>query len=413
MSRTGRPPPRSEPSPEADEKEGPAARITAVVGRFQGSRLGRSIDRYLISRGNLLAGGIAYSALFAIAASLTLTWTIFMAVLGGNQELREMVLEEIDQVLPGLLDTPGDPGLISPDDLILDNIFTVPGGIAAAVLLWTALSVMTALRMSIRAMFGIVAPPENFVLGKARDLIGFLALVLGIVLAAVLATVASQAASDVLGLVDLDGPVLRWTLRIVGLLAAFAVDCCVYVMLFRFTAGVRAPGRDLWLGAALGALTSGVLRVGGTSLIGAVDDPLLAAGAALVSVLLWVNLAARLALFVSAFTANPPAPERAVSPEAVHLYSHPNYVTESAPETKQWSHQPLTGTIIPEEPAEEPEPAPEPEPVPPRGGLVGALQRRQVAKAEKRLVQAQHDAISARQAYDESSRKAAARNARR
>lgn len=397
-------------APEAENDGGLIATVNKLVEWFKNSRLGRSIDRYSIAQGNLLAGGIAYSALFAIAAGLTLAWTIFMAVLGGNEELREMVLGELDQVLPGLLATPGNDGLISPDALILDNIFTLPGGIAAVVLLWTALSVMTALRMSIRAMFGIVAPPENFALSKARDLTGFLALALGVIVAAVLATVASQAASEVLGVFDLDGPVLRWTLRVVGLAAAFAVDWCVYVMLFRFTAGVRAPGRDLMLGAALGAATSGVLRIGGTSLIGAVDDPLLAAGAALVTLLLWVNLAARLALFVSAFTANPPAPERAESAEAVHLYHHPNYITESAPETKLWSHQPLTGTIIPEEPVEEPEPIPEPEPPPERGGLVGAFQRRRVAKAEAKLAQAQLDAVSKRQAYEESSRQAAVRN---
>src|SRR5690606_35032317 len=99
--------------------------------------------------------------------------------------------------------------------------------------------------------------------------------------------------------------------------------------------------------------------------------------AALITLLLWVNLVARVALMVCAFTANPPAPERPETPEEVHLYSTPNYVTVSDPATTEWEYQPVTGTVLPDEtmrPGFEPEPEPEPY----RSGLAGWWQRRRI-----------------------------------
>ena len=40
-------------------------------------------------------GGIAYAALFSVFAALTIAYTIFMAVLGNNDELRQTVLDAL------------------------------------------------------------------------------------------------------------------------------------------------------------------------------------------------------------------------------------------------------------------------------------------------------------------------------
>ena len=45
------------------------------------TRLFRANARYLNARGNLLAGGISYTALISITAALVIGWTIFMLVI--------------------------------------------------------------------------------------------------------------------------------------------------------------------------------------------------------------------------------------------------------------------------------------------------------------------------------------------
>ncbi|GAA4417297.1 hypothetical protein GCM10023169_13250 [Georgenia halophila] len=374
--------------PPADEKEqGRFARLKAAFDRLRRTRPGRSLDRYTIARGNLLAGGIAYAALFSISAALTISWTAFMAVLGGNAGLRSTVLEAIDDALPGLLKETADDenGMISPDTLVLDTAITPASIVALIVLVWTSLRVMSALRSSIRAMFGIVAPPENIGISKVRDLLGFVVLAVGILLSSVLGALASTLAETVLGLVGLDGAVTSLTVRIAGLGMALVVDWGVFIMLFRYTAGVRPPRRDLLTGTLLGAVAVGGLRLLGTTLLGTVDDPLLAPFAALVALMLWVNVAARIVLVVAAFTANPPAPVRPESAEDVHLDERPNYVTESVPRTREWDHQPLTGVIEPANARPEPEPEPVSEP---RPGLAARLRRRRIARLERRLTKA-------------------------
>ena len=83
--------------------------------KIQHIRLLRAFQRYGVAKGALLSGGIAYSAIFSIAAALTISITAFMAVLGSNEELRNTVFNGINDAMPGILQTEEDPsGLISP-----------------------------------------------------------------------------------------------------------------------------------------------------------------------------------------------------------------------------------------------------------------------------------------------------------
>lgn len=295
----------------------------------------------------MLAGGITYSALFSVFAALAIGYTVFMAVLGNNEELRSSVLSSVNSALPGIIDTGDNGGLVDPDDLVMSTSLNSTSIIAAIVLLWTAMSVMTGLRRATRAMFGIVTPKENFALAKGRDLLAFLVLALAVVLTAALSIAAGTAGSAVMTTIGVSGALAEWSLRILGLLAALIVDVAVIALLIRTLAGVHAPRRDLLLGALVGGVASGVLRVGGTSLVGSADNPVLASAAAIVTLLLWINLLARVFLMVSAWTANPPAPPKPRAPEDTRFERYPNYVTLSVPETLDWPYQPTTGAVEP------------------------------------------------------------------
>ena len=74
----------------------PPERRPTVAGRpgkalfawWQHTRPTRANARFGARGGGVLTGGIAYAALFSVFAALTIGYTIFMAVLGDNDELR-------------------------------------------------------------------------------------------------------------------------------------------------------------------------------------------------------------------------------------------------------------------------------------------------------------------------------------
>lgn len=330
---------------------GIVAWVQAKVAWFQGTRVGRMNARYGVARGAQLAGGIAYAALFSVFAALTIAFTVFMRIIGDNEELRDAVVDAIDSALPGIVDTGENNGAIAPEDLVMTDGLTWASVVAVVALLFSALAVMGALSGSVRAMFGLVVPPGNIVIVKLRDLLGFVVLGLSVLLTAALGIGAGAAGDLVTSLLGLDSAVVGLLVRALALLGAFGVDLLVFVALIRVVGGARPPRRDLWRGAAIGALGSGVIRFLGTSLVGgATANPLLASFAVIVTLLLWVNLVARLALYVSAWTANPPsAVEQQVQPADLHVGETPNFVTLSAPATLEWDHDSRTGAVLPSE----------------------------------------------------------------
>lgn len=364
---------------------GPVAMAKHAHEWYQSTRLGRALARVATGQGNLLAGGIAYAALFSLFAALAIGWTIFMAVLGGNARLREQLIATVNDALPGILDDGGGTGILNPEQLVLSTAFTPTSMIAFAVLVWSALAMMTALRTSIRRMFGVVRLPENFLIMKLRDVVGFVVLALATLVTSVASLATNSLGSLVFGWLGVDGAPAALGLRAGTFVLGAAVDAAVLIFLFRVFAGLKVPRRDLLLGAALGGFATAVVRALGTSVVGASDNPLLASATALVTILLWVNLVSRLVLMVAAFTANPPAPVVPLTAEEVHFDQSPNYVTVSAPGTLAWEHHATTGAISPQSVTT---PEPEPEPIPRWGGLIGWAKRRRIEKLERRLAAA-------------------------
>lgn len=319
--------------------------------RIQRTRLWRMNVRYGSVRAAQLAGGIAYAGLLSVFAALTIAFTVFMRLLSGRPELLDAVVGAIDEALPGVIKTDENSGgLIEPSRLVLQEGLSLTTVIAAVTLLLSALGVMAALGSSLRAVFGIVAPPGNIIVSKLRDLAGFVLLGTAVLATAALGIGAGTAGAWVTQMLGLESSFGALLVRGLGILAAFAVDTLVFAALIRFVAGARPLPRDLWLGAGIGAVGTGALRLLGTSVVGgASDNPVLASAVALVTLLLWMNLAARIALYVAAFTANPPAPPVGVSPSELHAAERPNYVTLSAPHTLAWDHDARSGAVLPSE----------------------------------------------------------------
>lgn len=281
-------------------------RAKALLAWWQQTRPARANARFGAAGGGLLTGGIAYAALFSVFAGLTIGYTIFMAVLGDDEDLRQRVLDAIDETLPGLIDTGENNGLIDPDTLVLSPALTVAGVVALVVLVLSALSATAALRTGVRAMFGRVTG-DNAVLSKLRELGGFVGIALAVLISAILTT-AATAASDWL-MTLLGWPDVSGTLAAAGV--SFVVDAGMFMLIVWFLAGQRPAWRDLSRGAVIAAVGIGVVRLLGTSVVAgsATRNPVLASFAVIVTLLIWINLLARITLLAAAWTANPPLEE--------------------------------------------------------------------------------------------------------
>lgn len=293
------------------------ARAKALLAWWQQTRPARANARFGAAGGGVLTGGIAYSALFSVFAGLTIGYTVFMAVLGGNDALRQDVLNTVATSLPGLINTgTGSDGLIAPDDLVVSAGLNLAGVIAVGVLVLSATAAMAALRTAMRAMFAETGGGGNAVAGKLRELAGFAGIALAVLVSAVLSIVLTTAAGWLLGLLGLsDG--MGVVVRILGIAVAFVVDAGIFALVVVVLSGLHPPGRDLLQGAIIAAVGIGAVRLLGTSVVaGSADrNALLASFAVLVTLLIWINLIARIMLLAAAWTANPPLPAPAADPE--------------------------------------------------------------------------------------------------
>ena len=91
-----------EPGP----KRSLVAAAKALFAWWQHTRPARANARFGARGGGVLTGGIAYAALFSVFAALTIGYTIFMAVLGGNDELRAAGARRGERVPAGARSTP-------------------------------------------------------------------------------------------------------------------------------------------------------------------------------------------------------------------------------------------------------------------------------------------------------------------
>ncbi|QCB94335.1 YihY/virulence factor BrkB family protein [Cellulomonas shaoxiangyii] len=285
---------------------GLVARGQALLAWWNHTRAGRTVARFGRTGGAVLSGGIAYAALFSVFAGLALGYTVFMALLGRNAELRATVLDTIASSLPGLLDTGDGKGLLRPDQLELSTGLSVAGLVAVVVLVFTGIRAIAALRTGVQAMFGVYRA-DTLVVGKLRELGGFVGVGVAVLVTALVGLGVTTAADWLMGLVgwdDRSGIVVR----VLGVAVAFVMDATLFVLIVRALAGQAPPRRDLLGGAAIAAAGLGVVRLLGTTAVsGSVqDNPVLASFAVVAVLLLWVNLIARIVLLAAAWTADPP-----------------------------------------------------------------------------------------------------------
>jgi len=320
-------------------------RVKALVAAGRRTRVGRTLIRYGTARGALMAGGIAYTGMFSVFAVLVIGVSMLMAMLGNRPTLRAAVVDSINSLLPGVIDTGNGQGLVSVEQLTLTSALNLGSVVAVGALIYSVISLMGTLKIALRAMFGLVNPVMRPMIGQLANIAGFLVIVAGVLVTAVASVVTTTLSGNVgraLGLPDSLTGTGAW---LTTLLISFLIDTGVLALLITIC-GVRPPRRDLTLGCMLGAFALGVLRQVGTGAVSSVSrNPLLASFAAIAVLVLWLHLTSRTVLLVAAWMANPPLPRDVDHPDEVHAHERPNYVTLSVPETLTWPRQSITGSL--------------------------------------------------------------------
>ncbi|MFT4136178.1 YhjD/YihY/BrkB family envelope integrity protein [Microbacterium sp.] len=279
----------------------PRTPISRVIAWVLTLRPVRAFLRYSELRGPMLADSVTYRALFGVFAGVLLGFSVAALWLSGNAEAWRALVAAVDAAIPGLV---GEDGIISPSSIRAPAGLSVATVVSLVSLAGAAIGAIGSLRIALRTIAGAVADDVPWL----RVLVRNLALGVGIGMAFLVAATATLAGTagvgwvvDALGL-EGERALATWSSRAVAVLVTFLLDAGAIALLFRVLSGVRASGWVLWGGALLGGAGLTVLQqLSGLFVGGASANPLLAAFASLIALLLWVNLSTQVILIASAY----------------------------------------------------------------------------------------------------------------
>lgn len=273
-----------------------------IVNRLVAAALRLSIVRaylrYLEHRGPSLADAVSYRALFSVFAALLLIFTVAAFWLAGDPAALATLLRTIDTMIPGLTDT------FDIEHITVPSTFSLLGVASFLGLIGAAIGAIASLRFALRTIADrgfaedppLKAIPQNLLVACAFGGLLIVAAVLSVAGSFGLETVATWFGAS------LRSTWLSVLSRVLGIVIVFTIDTVAIALMFRVLAGVAAPARVLWQGAALGGIGLVSLQeLSGLFVRGATANPLLATFSALIALLIWFNLSAQLVLIMSSF----------------------------------------------------------------------------------------------------------------
>ncbi|MBK4348854.1 YihY/virulence factor BrkB family protein [Lacisediminihabitans changchengi] len=283
------------------------ATIRLLVKHIMAWRAVRVFQLYSQRNGPILAGGLSLTALYSVFAALYVGFAVLGLVIESDPGFKDAVVSTLSTSVPGLIDTGnGAGGAIKLDALFTSRILGWSGIVALVAVLVTALSWFASARSAVRHFFELPPDKTFFLLLKAKDLglvIAFGAVTLFSAGLSIFSTSALGFLFDLIG-IDRESGFATVVARIIGLIIALAIDTAVLAALFRVLAATRIPPRRLLLGALLGGIGLGVLKVLGATIVGGGSkNPLLASFAVLLGLLIWFGLICQVILLTATWIA--------------------------------------------------------------------------------------------------------------
>lgn len=273
-------------------------RVTAWALRL---RLVRAYLVYSGRRGPMLADSVTYRTLFSVFAGVLIGFSFAALWLAGNPDALAALVRSVDSVIPGLV---GADGLIDVENIQAPEGLTLAGILGSIGLLSAAIGAVGSLRSALRQIADVTTEDTFIVWVLLRNLA--LAVGIGVALAAAagvtfLATAGLTVVRDWLG-ISADSWITAILTWLVSTLVVLALDTAVVAAAFALLSGVRVRRATLLRGALLGGVGLVALQqLSGLFVGGAGGNPLLATFAALIALLLWLNLSSQVILIAGAY----------------------------------------------------------------------------------------------------------------
>jgi membrane protein len=285
------------------------------VGRLRDAAwLWRWWERFRDGRGTLSAKGIAFYSFFGVLSGLAIAF----AVAAGLPQYEDILTEVLDEALPGLVGPQG----IDPDQLAAFG--GTVGLIGAAVLLYSAISIVRAVDDGVRLVYGVQYEPRNFVIKNLR-FFGYLLMLTPLVGLSYVGSSASAGIFEpVLQTLGIDGPAARAVVTLGGVAVGVLLNAVVIVIVLSRLGGIR-PARWIWRSSLLGGAALEVVKVTATYFVAlTVSNPrYLSFGAPVAMLLLFYAMAAVLLLAAALVaTANESDPVTAARRQQVPTAQH-------------------------------------------------------------------------------------------
>ncbi|TFC19154.1 YihY/virulence factor BrkB family protein [Cryobacterium algoritolerans] len=268
----------------------PVKQVTLLARRAMAWRPVRAVTHFAETGGGILAAGMTYQAIFAIFAAIWVVFSIAGLVLGSNEQVRSALIDIINQSVPGLI---GTAGVIDPQQLAGAGVLTWTGAVALVGLLWTTLGWLSTTTQAVRTIFRMPRDATFFVLVKLRELGLGILFGVALIVSALISLASTEALGAILGLLGVSRESFWFNAgaRTIGLFVVLVIDTATLATLFRVLSRVYIPRRELILGATLGGIALGALKVLGGTLLGRTgSNPLLATFAVIIGLLIWFNL---------------------------------------------------------------------------------------------------------------------------
>jgi membrane protein len=287
----------------ASEADGHVARIRALAVRIADrvgglpmvKTLAGVLDAYDQGGGGLVAGGLAFSALFALLPGLLLLLSVFGLVV-KDPAVQAQLVTAITNAFPPLES-------FAETALTQVSAGAIPGGIIALVgLLWASSRFYSALDYEMARIFA-QQKNRNEIQRTIRGLILSLLLV-AFPIAIVFAGAAVQALLDLLPDADTDGGLANLIVQLATPIGSIVLFVIATVMIYRFVPAQRVPAAA-WRRPAI---VVGLLLAGFTQLF-AIFAPLMLRTAALYgaivavfALLVWLSIGFNMVLIGAAWT---------------------------------------------------------------------------------------------------------------
>ncbi|SIR63798.1 YihY/virulence factor BrkB family protein [Microbacterium sp. RURRCA19A] len=264
-------------------------------------RLVRAYLVYSGRRGPMLADSVTYRTLFSVFAGVLIGFSFAALWLAGNPDGLAALVRAVDGVIPGLV---GPDGLIDVAEIKAPAGFTVAGVLGSVGLLGAAIGAVGSLRAALRQIADVTSEDTFIVWVLLRNLA--LAIGIGVALAAAagvtfFATAGLTLIREWLG-ISADSWVTGMLTWLISTLVVLALDTAVVAAAFAMLSGLRVRRATVLKGALLGGIGLVVLQqLSGLFVRGAGGNPLLATFAALIALLLWLNLSSQVILIAGAY----------------------------------------------------------------------------------------------------------------